>query len=307
MLRSMYTAISGLKNHQTLLDVTANNIANVNTYGFKAERVAFKDILSQTIQSASSPTANIGGMNNMQVGLGITVDSIQQLHTQGALQNTGVATDLAIQGDGFFRVTADGSTLAADPNLAATGDGNSMADATPDPQISYTRAGNFTFDSNGDLVTSDGYYVVGLENDPTLNGGLGAPDPAQLQIKLHIDPATTRSVSIDPTGRVSAVDSTGNITTVGWVSMAKFANPSGLTLVGNNKYEQSNNSGAPVIGTAKDATGMGAVTAGALEMSNVDLAEEFTEMIRAQRGFQANARTITTSDQILEELVNLKR
>src|SRR5687767_14989505 len=107
MLRSMYTAISGLSNHQTMLDVTANNIANVNTYGFKASQTTFKDMLSQTLQGASSPTATMGGTNNRQIGLGMTVESITQRHVQGGLANTGGTFDLAIQGDGFFRVSND--------------------------------------------------------------------------------------------------------------------------------------------------------------------------------------------------------
>lgn len=283
----MYTSISGLKNHQTLLDTTANNIGNVNTYGFKASRTAFKTMLSQTLQGASEPTAILGGTNSRQVGLGMQLDSISQIHTQGNIQPTGAPTDVAIQGDGFFRVTNDTTNLP-----------------TQDAPIYYQRAGNFAFDAAGDLVTSDGFHVVGYaEMAPA---GSGVPDPDN-EIVLNADPATTRAVSIDQSGRVTAIDATGTPTLVGWISMAKFPNASGLSEAGSNKWLASNNSGFEVEGTAGDNTGMGLLVPGALEMSNVDLATEFTEMIRAQRGFQANSRVITTSDEILQELVNLKR
>jgi flagellar hook protein FlgE len=280
----MYTSISGLKNHQALLDTVANNIANVNTYGFKSSRVAFKDMLNQTIQGASSPNSVLGGTNNRQVGLGMQIDSITQVHTQGNIQTTGAITDLAISGDGFFRVTNDGSNLATAP-------------------LFYQRAGNLNFDANGNLVTSDGYYVLGWDEDA---GNLGNPDLAAPTL-INAPPATTRSVSIDQEGKVTLIDNAGVISIAGWISMAKFPNSPGLTQAGNNKWQESNNSGSPVEGTAGDANGIGVLVPGALEMSNVDLASEFTEMIRAQRGFQANSRVITTSDEILQELVNLKR
>lgn len=288
MLRSMYTSISGLRNHQSLLDTVANNIANVNTYGFKSSRVAFKDMLNQTIQGASSPTGVLGGTNNRQVGLGMQIDSITQLHSQGNIQTTGTITDVAISGDGFFRVTNDGTGI---PGSTAP--------------VFYQRAGNLNFDANGDLVTSDGYYVIGWDEAPP-PAPAGQPD-LTLPIVLNAPPATTRSVSIDQNGKVTRIDNTGTISIVGWISMAKFPNPPGLTQAGNNKWTQSNNSGAPVAGVAGDTNGIGVLVPGALEMSNVDLATEFTEMIRAQRGFQANSRVITTSDEILQELVNLKR
>jgi flagellar hook protein FlgE len=287
----MYTSISGLRNHQLMLDNTANNIGNVNTYGFKASSVTFKDLLSQTLQGASAPTASLGGTNNRQVGLGMTVDSITQRHTQGGLATTGVKTDLAISGDGFFRLSNDRAGLTAVPPTNVT---------------LYGRAGNFALDGNGDLVTQDGYYVIGYaELAPP---GSGVPDPAT-QVVINIPPGTTSDWSIGQDGRVTRMDTTtGTLTTVGWVTMSKFANPSGLTQVGDNRWSESVNSGVPVDDIpASTASGMGKLQAGTLEMSNVDLATEFTEMIRAQRGFQANSRVITTSDEILQELVNLKR
>lgn len=300
MLRAMYTSIGGLKNHQALLDTTANNIANVNTYGFKGSRTAFKDMLSQTMQGSSGPTGTMGGTNARQVGLGMQIDSITQLHTQGNIQTTGVVTDLAIQGDGYFRVTSD--------NTPAT----LLANTQP---TYYQRAGNFTTDANGTLVTSDGYTVIGVADSLVTPG---TPDFA-LQQAITINPALYRSMSIGQNGQVTAINTgTNALDTLGWITMSKFPNTSGLTQVGQNKWQESANSGNPAgssaiaptlgeVGTPGDTTGIGTIVSGALEMSNVDLATEFTEMIRAQRGFQANSRVITTSDEILQELVNLKR
>ncbi len=283
MLRAMYTSVSALRNHQTMLDVVANNIANVNTTGYKADRTSFKDMVYQTMAGASGPTATMGGTNNRQVGLGMQLDAINQVHTQGNLANTGLMTDIGINGDGFFRVSNNGVDIPA--GTAA---------------VSYQRAGNFTFDQNGDLVTQDGFYVIGFADNA------GVPDPTSPLI-LNVPPATTQSFSIEQSGRVTRIDDTGTLQVVGWISMAKFANPMGLTKTGDNKWVESGNSGIPINGTPGDASGMGVIVPGTLEMSNVDLAFEFTEMIRAQRGFQANSRTITTSDEILQELINLKR
>lgn len=290
MIRSMSTAISGLKSHQAMLDVTANNIANVNTSGFKGSRVAFSDLLSQTISGASQPTGDSGGINARQVGLGTTIGSTQQLHTQGGLMQTGVVTDLAISGDGFFRVTDEASLIGAA--------------VAPFPTISYQRAGNFTFDRNGDMVTSDGYKIIGFAEDAMAPG---TPDET-VETVINV-PTNATGVSIGQDGMVSYRMS-GNPTpfVAGWITLAKFPNPGGMQADGNNKWVTSDNSGTPTVAVGGDvAGGTGKIASGYLEGSNVDLATEFTEMIKAQRGFQANSRTITTSDEILQELVNLKR
>jgi flagellar hook protein FlgE len=277
MMRGMFAAISGLKVHQVMLDVTANDISNVNTVGYKASRTTFKDALSQLQAGASGPSATLGGTNARQIGLGVQLSGIDNLMTSGAIQSTGNALDLAIQGDGFFRVTDD-----------PTGFGN----------VLYTRAGNFTRDSAGALVTSEGYYVVGL----TLNGA-GNPTTTETTITI---PPSSKSVSIGQDGIVSVIDAAGAVTKVAAVSLAKFPNDAGLERVSGNKFRASNNSGAEVLG-APGASGLGFVTPGAVEMSNVDLSQEFTYMITAQRGFQANSRIISTADEMLQELVNLKR
>jgi flagellar hook protein FlgE len=276
MMRGMFAAIAGLRVHQTMLDVTANDIANVNTVGFKGERVSFKDSLSQTIRGASAPGIQLGGTNPGQIGLGVQIGSIDNQMGAGAIQSTGNSSDMAIQGDGWFRVTND---------PAAFGTANTY----------YTRAGNFSRDSNGDLVNIDGYYLVG--NTAALGAGAAT--------KVNI-PANAMSVSIDPKGVVTVVTPPA-VTTTTYITLAKFANEAGLSREGGNRFSQTINSGVPLVSTPGDAAqGFGTLATGSLEMSNVDLAQEFTNLITAQRGFQANARVITTADDLLQELVNLK-
>ncbi len=273
MLRSLYSGISGMRGFQTKLDVIGNNIANVNTAGFKAGRVMFKDILSQKISGVTAPTDDNGGVNAKQVGLGVTIASIDTIHTPGSAMTTNVPTDLRIDGDGFFAVA---------PNA----DGE---------QALLTRAGNFTLDANRNLVNADGMFVLDAD------GGV---------ITLE-EEITAFSIAQD--GEIVAVDEDGNAEgTDIRVGVVVVTNPSGLEKVGGNLYRGTTNADLEavldLIGEASSAeTGSGAIIAGQLEMSNVDLTNEFTEMIVAQRGFQANSRIITTSDEVLQEVVNLKR
>jgi flagellar hook protein FlgE len=278
----MFSAISGLTVHQTMLDVTANNIANVNTIGFKSERASFEDALSQLQKGSSAPTATTGGTNAQQIGLGVRLGSISNIMTAGAVQTTGSSLDVAIQGDGFFRVVADATTLGGTPAYM------------------YTRAGNFTTDANGDLVTTDGDYVVGFKFDSSGNPLTGAANETKITI-----PPGSQSVTIGQNGTVSVTDSAGAVTKVAIISLATFPNNAGLQRVGSNNFVATNNTGvetADIAGT----NGLGTLIPGAIEMSNVDLAQEFTNMITAERGFQANSRVISTADEMLQELVNLK-
>jgi flagellar hook protein FlgE len=285
MMRSMFAAVSGLRNHQTMMDTLASNISNVNTFGFKAQRVSFKDSLYQNLSGAGAPVPpSMGGTNPRQVGLGMSLNSIDTLMTQGNAQSTGVVTDMMIQGDGFFRIAAAGSAFG----------GAGGNDLTAGGEL-YTRAGNFSFDSAGHLVTTKGQYVLGVV---AATGNVG---------RLQVDPATTAAINVDAAGGVTAIDTAGNATLIGTLSLAKFANAPGLERAGDSLWRASNNSGAAVVGPPGGTAGHGNVVPGALEMSNVDLALEFTNMIIAQRGFQANGRAITTSDEMLNELVNLKR
>jgi flagellar hook protein FlgE len=272
MLRSLYSGISGMRGFQTKLDVIGNNIANVNTIGFKSSRVMFKDVLSQTISGITAPVeGESGGINAKQIGLGVTLGSIDTVHTPGSAMTTNVVTDLRIDGDGFFAVKA-----------------------SEDQEVPYlTRAGNFTLDGNGQLVTSDGLFVQ------TAGGG-----------NITLTDVTAFSIAQD--GSIIAIGADGTSQETGFqVGVVKVANPNALEKLGGNLYRvnaNSNPEGAvEIIDAANAGEGTGAIVSGQLEMSNVDLTNEFTEMIVAQRGFQANSRIITTSDEVLQEVVNLKR
>lgn len=407
MLRSLYSGISGLRSHQTMLDVTGNNIANVNTTAFKASAAQFQDTLSQLTQAAGGATDTAGGTNPAQVGLGVQVAGISTNFAQGSSQATGKATDLMISGDGFFVTSLGGETF-------------------------YTRAGSFDFDSAGRLVTPDGAIVQGwganngVINDggavsnitlpggaivpavasttATFNGNLpsetmvdgtlvrtidvfddlgvssqisltftrtttpdgwtvGKTNPAggapaevlQLTAKLDVngeptgsfdrapdtlavtsatgktvtlsfadvkgfaematiagktdngnEAGTLNSYTLGADGTLVGLFSNGQQQAIGRIALAAFVNPGGLEKAGSSAYRATFNSGAAELGTP-GAAGLGSLTSGALEMSNVDLSQEFTNLIVAQRGFQANARIITTSDEVLQELTNLKR
>ncbi|PKR78626.1 flagellar basal body rod protein FlgG [Halalkalibacillus sediminis] len=293
MLRSMYTGISGMSGFQNKLDVVSNNIANVNTFGYKKGRMTFSDLMSQTMQGATGPVedgagnATLGGRNPMQVGLGTSTGSIDNIHTQGNRQTTNRPLDLAIEGDGMFIVAEDS-------------DGTAGLDLDTDAKA-YTRAGNFYLDNDGNVVNANGQFLVGIEADAN-----GEPVPDSESI-LNVD-SEAESFSIGNDGSLSYVPSGGGDPIVaGFVALAKFSNPEGLNKAGGNTFTLTPNAGLVNELNAPGESGTGSLFAGALEMSNVDLANEFTEMITAQRGFQANTRVITTSDEILQELVNLKR
>jgi len=276
MMRGMFTAISGLKQHQTMLDVTANDIANVNTIGYKSSRVTFEDTLTQMQRGASGATANLGGSNAAQVGLGVGLGSIDNLMTGGAVQTTGNPLDVAIQNDGFFEI----------------GMGDPTGTVTPSE---YTRAGNFSINSDGYLVTQGGGYVMGY-----------ATSPASTTLSPIKVPTNATGVAIDQTGGVSYVDPATNARTTPYrIALATFPNAAGLERAGDNMWTPSANSG-PKSDNIPGSGGAGTLSPGAVEMSNVDLAQTFTNMITAERGFQANSRVITTADDMLQDLVNMK-
>jgi flagellar hook protein FlgE len=414
MLRSMFSGVSGLRTHQIMMDVVANNISNVNTTGFKNSRATFQESISQVLRGASGVAPVRAGVNPMQIGLGVQTASIDGVFTQGATQITGRSTDVSIQGDGFFAVNVAG-------------------------EVRYTRAGSFSVDQGGNLTGPSGGIVMGWMADPVtgavdfdgpivsirlpagqvlepratssveLSGnlpataavgdvartsivvydGLGNPhelqsvftktatnqwsveftppagaspaslgpyaltfsasgnlvSPASLDLPLtgvtfpggapaqaitmrfggtsplvqFGGPTTVESLSQDGSGMgimrgfaigndgtISGQFSNGQTKTLGYLALANFNNPSGLVRQGESMFVVSNNSGLPQIGRPGDGT-VGSLNAGTLEMSNVDLAQEFTNLIIAQRGFQANSRSITTSDEMLQELVNIKR
>ena len=399
MLRSLFSGISGLRQHQTMMDVVGNNIANVNTNGYKSASVVFEDTLSQMMRASGAATATRGGINPAQVGLGVQLGGISTNFGQGSAQSTGRSTDLMISGDGFFVVR------------------NGNEDV-------YSRAGSFTFDSTGRLVNNSGMVVQGwagkngvvdtdgpltdirlpagsmippvastkvgiggnitsgtastmtlsstaydaagnahdltltltpngsggfgvdvLENGASIAGTAGAlafnadgslntgsttnaqatlADGTAIDIDLSgitayggsktlavktadgFAAGSLQQFQISPDGTVVGIFSNGQKLNMAQIALANFNNPGGLEKMGNSTYRSSTNSGIAQVGSPADG-GRGTLIGGSLEMSNVDLASEFTNLIIAQRGFQANSRVITTSDQLLEELVNIKR
>lgn len=456
-MRSMFSGVSGLSAHQMKMDTIGNNIANVNTVGYKSQRVTFQEVFNQTLKGAASAQSGKGGTNPQQVGLGIAIGAIDTFHVRGAVQRTDNNTDLAINGDGFFILSNSSDCL----------------------NRTYTRAGNFSLDEGGNLVSSNGYKVLGymLNNvTNTLNSSLegikiskaesvdasatskvnfegnlnstleknSAADPVEWvggtvdfkknkywettttvfdslggQHKLkytfvrgldangtgstdnnwglfvydmdqnkyynlndttgesaavntwatdlasatyniqfdgsgNITMATSNILKLDipkingsqdiidmevdlssltqfsndssaavtskdgypqgsldtfsigPTGEINGIFTNGQNKIIGQIALAAFKNPSGLEKTAENMYQTTPNSGDPIFGLP-DSSGLGALNPGTLEMSNVDISREFTEMITTQRGFQANSRIITTSDEMLQELVNMKR
>jgi len=421
MLRSMFSAISGLRGHQIMMDVIGNNIANVNTVGFKSGRVNFQDILSQTLHGATAPQGGIGSINPAQIGLGMTVAGIDVLQTQGNLQSTGKTTDMAIQGDGFF-IESDGSgasytrdgafdialdgslanpasgmkvqgwqadaaggiditqpltnitipigqrtTALATSNVNLTGNldaGAAVATAVPTTmtvfdslgishsvKVTFTKTAANTWNwvatkdaADTGITIAQTAYSAGPPVVPAVNNGTMTFTTAGIESAstgtlsfTFPDGATATTPAIDMTqmtqfsgtsqpagqtngftsgtlvtfavgnaGQLSGVYSNGQTQVLGQIALANFLNSAGLLRSGQNNFAATSASGAANVGTAGTG-GRGTVTTGALEMSNVDLATQFTGMITAERGFQANGRVITTSDEMLQELVNLKR
>lgn len=438
-MRSMYSAVSSLRAHQLRMDVIGNNIANVNTVGYKGSRVTFQEVFSQTLRGAGRPQeGGRGGTNPQQVGLGVGISSMDTFHIRGAVETTGYNTDLMINGEGFFIVS----------------------DTAGGANKSYTRAGNLGLDTDGNLITPDGYYILGYESDgkggfvesltglkisksltnppkatdkaifegnidsklkapqagdPTatppvpatpgesfntvmkvhdslgnahnievtferIDDGTGATRKFDVKVTKIDDAVPTGNVidfelefnsegklvsadkskditiedapagsgifqgakalnitldfskltsyaeksdaaalningyasgklddfTIADNGEIEGVFSNGQIEILGKIRLANFKNPAGLIKTGANMYRETSNSGEAMFGDA-GMGGFGSLRAGALEMSNVDLSNEFTNMITTQRGFQANSRIITTSDEMLQEVVNIKR
>jgi len=274
MMKALYSGVSGMKSHQTKMDVIGNNIANVNTYSFKSQRATFRDVYYQTMKSPSSGSATRGGTNASQVGYGAQVGSIDTIHSLSGYSPTDKATDLYINGEGFFVVK------------------NSNGDQL------YTRLGAFNFDSEGKLVDASGSMVCGTDEDPIKIAGFD----------------TYKNITINVDGTITAFykDATKGTTmqTLGTIAVANIPNQDALILEGNSYYRAGNNTesdAAKITYNVPGTGGTGAIVTNGLEMSNVDLAKEFSDMIITQRGFQANTKIISVVDQMLEELVNLKR
>lgn len=344
MLRSLYSGISGMKVNQTKLDVIGNNLANVSTTAFKGSRVNFSTTISQTLGSASAASDSLGGVNGKQIGLGAQISSIDKIMSQGSMQSTSRSLDVAVDGSGYFMV-ATGPALTGGNTDAITIKDNGVENMPANNSLAYTRDGSFVLDNEGNLLTSKGYRVLGFAMQTTnpVNGGnidnieadgkvlyvesnnqTKAIDDKLVSLKIpdkviKVDAqgkrteVAVKSFNISADGLITGVLETGEITALGQIAMSSFKNEVGLTDIGNNMYEPSGSSGAAIISSGKNSTagrnssGYGDILQGYLEMSGVDMAEQFTDMIVATKAFQAAGKTITTGDEILSEIINLKR
>lgn len=320
-MRALNSAVTGLQAQQTAMDVIGNNIANVNTDGFKASRTDFSDLFYQTLQGGTDNT------NAAQVGYGVKVSGISKDMSTSGAATTGVPTNLFASGEGYFIVSTDSASHTAGSTTNSAG--TAVADY-------YTRVGDFTKNSSGYLVNADGEYVMGLDaaslatssSTPTLHaisligstfhptGATGTGSDVTVDKNTVI---TNMTINGDGTITGTINSATGTFeygTSAGAtaasandpiiVGLATFPNDAGLTQAGNTEFTQSISSGSPTYMQALNGNGTKLIS-GALEQSNVDLAKEFTNMIVTQRGFQANSRVITVADSLLEEIVNLKR
>jgi len=293
----MYAAISGLDANQAMLNDTASNLSNVNTVGYKASSVTFADELTQVIRGAAGPTSTNGGSNPVQIGLGVTVNATHNQMTEGSFQSTNNPLDVAIEGPGFLRVGA-GTPPAKEPYTSGL-----------PANMQYTRAGDLSTNTQGFLTTQSGEYIIGRNAAATVTEAGTTYAPGKEDSFIKIPPGAT-NVSIGQDGSVGFTDNNPasktyqQRVTAGYLSLSTFANEPGLERLGGSLWGQTSNSGAPIVGTP-NTPGFGATIGGVLEMSNVDLATEMTNMITAERGYQANSRVITTADQMLQTTVTM--
>lgn len=271
-MTSFYTSLNGLKNAETDLGVIAHNIANAETTGFKKSSVEFADIVANG--SAANP--------RMAQGVGAAVSSINQNFGLGALEQTGRSLDIAIDGDGFF--------ANRNPESGA---------------IQYTRNGNFELDANGDIVDFAGNNLQVFQVDAAGNI-IGAPATIDANVPTtNLAGSELTSITFEINGLVNAAYADGTTEPVGRVALATFVSPNGLREVGSTKWEATGSSGAATFG-APGISRNGQIRSGALERSNVNIAEEMVGLITAQRNFQANAKAIDTASQISQTIINLR-
>lgn len=261
-MRSLYTASTGMLAQQLQIDNTSNNIANVNTIGFKSSRAEFADLMYQTLEYAGTGTSQITkSPTGIEVGLGVRPTAITKIFTEGNLKQTGNNLDVAITGKGFFRIEL------------------------PDGTQSYSRNGAFKLDENGTIVNSDGYRLV---------PEIVVPDDA-----TDISIGTDGIVSVIQPGQTQA-------TQIGQITTINFINPAGLHSLGDTLFLETEASGVPIEDTP-GLNGLGILRQGFVELSNVQLVVELTELITGQRAYEADSKAITTSDEMLQTVVNLKR
>jgi flagellar basal-body rod protein FlgG len=262
MIRGLWTASTGMQAQQLNIDVIANNLANVNTSGFKKSRPDFQDLIYQiVVQPGTTSAAGNEIPTGLQIGLGTRPVAVQKIFTQGNISETGNDLDMAIEGDGFFQILM------------------------PDGTTSYTRSGAFKLDSTGAIVTSDGY-------------------PLQPAITI---PNDTTNITITKDGTVSVMQAGQTASTqVGNIELASFPNPAGLEALGRNLFNETDASGAVLLGTPGE-DGLGTITQGFLEFSNVSVVEEIVNMIVGQRAYEINSKAIQTADEMLQTANGIKR
>lgn len=332
MVKSMFAAVAGLRAHQAKMDVIGNNIANVNTYGYKAARATFRDVFYATSSGASDAGDTFGGTNPSQVGYGSKLGSIDSLMTGGGTATTDNPTDCMIVGNGFFLVgqkpseTAgirDGITVKTGKNDDGTVNEDESAgevDQTEISSLNLTRVGIFNFDGDGNLVDSNGRMVYGFASEYKAGADADSTGTYELNMKsitalrlpnkntdaTKYEPMTLKNITIGKDGSIVGTNDENKSILVGQIALANVPNPNALERGENSYYTAKANTGTITVNpSGQNSTGT--IEAGCLEMSNVDLSKEFTDMITTQRGFQANTRIITVTDTMLEELVNLKR
>ncbi len=261
MIRALWTAASGMQAQQLNIDVIANNLANVNTSGFKKSRADFQDVMYQSVKTTGAPSTNSTQAAGIEIGLGTTPAAVTKVFTAGNITQTSNDLDLAIEGDGFFQIQM------------------------PDGTTTYTRSGSFKRDGQGRVVTSDGYPLM-----PEM-----------------VIPNNTTKISIGTDGTVSVLQSgQSSATTVGNIQLATFQNPSGLSSLGRNLYQVTDASGDATTGTAGQ-NGIGTISQGFLEMSNVNVMEEMVNMIVGQRAYEINSKAVQAADEMLQQANNMKR
>jgi flagellar basal-body rod protein FlgG len=261
-MRALNIAATGMAAQQTNVDVISNNIANMNTIGYKKQEAEFEDLLYEDIKRPGAQSSDTGSVvpTGIQLGSGVSTASVYRITTQGTLTNTGNQLDLAINGRGYFQVLL------------------------PSGETAYTRAGNFSVNDTGVLVTSDGYTVLPQTTIPQTATAVTISSSGQIQVSLPGQVATSQ---------------------VGQLQLATFANEAGLQAMGSNLFLQSGSSGAPVTG-APNSTGFGAIQQGYTEASNVDSVTEISNLIIAQRAYEMNSKVVTTADQMLQTTNTMK-
>ena len=304
MLRSLNTATLGIRQFQASLDVLANNLSNINTIGYKGSRADFVESLSSVMRAPTPDTGAASGTSGVSLGNGVTTAAIRSNFSQGSINQTGLATDFSITGDGYFLVR------------------NSVSG-----EVFATRSGNFRLDSQKFLVTDQGFRVQGIKDYQSSTSELG--DIQFTKGTVPADAAATAaesavaSISVDASGRMNVLLEDGTQYVRSQLVLQRFSNEQGLVRAGNNLFTNLGASGPFTPGAnpftanppssilagavAPNINGAGRIEQGSLEMSNVDVSREFSNMITTQRAFQASARMVTTSDQILEEILSIKR